>query len=196
VCHLFVDADADPNVAMNLLIDGKLSRPGVCNALETLLVHQKIADVFLPRAGEYLREKGVELRGCEKTREILSYANKATEEDYEAEYLSLILAIKVVSNVDEAVSHIHKYGSDHTDVIVTNNLRHSQQFVKEINSSVVMVNASSRFSDGGELGLGAEIGISTTKLHAYGPMGLEALTTKKFVIMGNGQTRHNLHLNS
>ena len=196
VCHLYVEADADPDIAMNLLIDGKLSRPGVCNALETLLVHEKIADVFLPRAGEYLREKGVELRGCEKSREILSYANTATEEDYEAEYLSLILAIKVVSNVDEAVSHIHKYGSDHTDVIVTNNLRNSQRFVKEINSSVVMVNASSRFSDGGELGLGAEIGISTTKLHAYGPMGLEALTTKKFVIMGNGQTRHNLHLNS
>ncbi len=195
VCHLYVDADADPDVAMNLLIDGKLSRPGVCNALETLLVHDQIADIFLPRAGEYLRKKGVELRGCEATKKIIPYANDATEEDYEAEFLAMILAIKVVRDIDEAVAHIHKYGSDHTDVIATNNLSNSQQFIKEINSSVVMVNASSRFSDGGELGLGAEIGISTTKLHAFGPMGLEALTTKKFVIMGNGQTRHNLHIN-
>ncbi|MBD3290149.1 glutamate-5-semialdehyde dehydrogenase [candidate division KSB1 bacterium] len=195
VCHMYVDADADEEVAMNLLIDGKLSRPGVCNALETMLVHQDVAETFLPQAGEYLREKGVELRGCERTRKIVPYANDATEEDYEAEFLSLILTVKVVSDLDEAVSHIHRYGSDHTEVIVTNNLANTQRFIKEINSSVVMVNASSRFSDGGELGLGAEIGISTTKLHAYGPMGLEALTTKKFVIMGSGQTRHNLHLN-
>lgn len=195
VCHLYVDADADPDIAMNLLIDGKLSRPGVCNALETMLVHEKMAHNFLQTAGAYLREKGVELRGCEKSKKIIPYAHDATEEDYEAEYLAKILAIKVVSNIDEAITHIHKYGSDHTDVIVTNNLSNSQRFIKEINSSVVMVNASSRFSDGGELGLGAEIGISTTKLHAYGPMGLDALTTKKFVIMGNGQTRHSLHLN-
>ncbi|MCX7798231.1 MAG: glutamate-5-semialdehyde dehydrogenase [Melioribacter sp.] len=194
VCHLYVDKDADFNIALRLLIDGKTSRPAVCNALETMLVHKDIAEKFLPLAGETLRKKNVEIRGCDVTRKILPYAIPATEEDYYAEYLALIIAVKVVENYEEAVLHIEKYGSNHTEVIVTNNLQTSQNFIKDIDSSSVMVNASSRFADGGELGLGAEIGISTSKLHAYGPMGLEALTTKKFIVIGNGQTRHKVDL--
>ena len=190
VCHLYVDKDADPEMAVNILIDGKTSRPGVCNALETLLVHKDIAEKFLPIAGKAMDNKHVEIRGCENTRKILKNAAAATEEDYYAEYLALIIAAKVVNNYEEAVEHIKQYGSNHTDVIVTNNLKTSEMFVRDVNSSSVMVNASSRFADGGEMGLGAEIGISTTKLHSYGPMGLEALTTKKFVVIGEGQTRH------
>jgi len=194
VCHLYVDKDANPGMAINLLIDGKTSRPGVCNALETLLVHQDIADTFLPKAASVLKKKGVEMRGCPETRKIVPDVIPATEDDYYAEYLALIIAIRVVKNYDEAISHIEKYGSEHTDVIVTDSLKTSQAFIRDVNSSVVAVNASSRFSDGGELGLGAEIGISTTKLHAFGPMGLEALTTRKFVVMGDGQTRHNVEM--
>lgn len=193
VCHIYIDKDADVETAINLLIDGKTSRPGVCNALETMLVHKNIANKFLPRAFEEMKNKNVEIRGCEKTKSILPEITFANAEDFGKEFLALIIASKVVEGYDEAVSHIEKYGSNHTDVIVTNNLQTSQNFIRDINSSSVMVNASSRFADGGELGLGAEIGISTTKLHAYGPMGLEALTTKKFIVLGEGQTRHKMN---
>ncbi len=190
VCHIFVDKTADEKIAMDLLADGKLSRPGVCNALETMLVHKDIAASFLPKAGKYLSENNVEIRGCSETLKFIPSAKIATEDDYAAEFLDLIIAVRVVNGFDEAVDHIQKYASDHTEVIVTNDYNSSQRFISEINSSVVLVNASSRFSDGGQLGLGAEIGISTTKLHAYGPMGIESLTTKKFVVFGEGQSRH------
>ena len=193
VCHLYVDKDADLEMAVNLLIDGKTSRPGVCNALETFLVHKDIAEQFLTIACAALSEKGVEIRGCSKTKAIFPNAVLASEEDYDNEYLALIISAKIVDNFEEAVNHIAIHGSNHTEVIVTNNLRTSQQFIRDVNSSSVMVNASSRFADGGEMGLGAEIGISTTKLHAYGPMGLEALTTRKFVVIGDGQTRHKVN---
>ncbi len=189
VCHQYVDKDADVDMAINLLLDGKLSRPGVCNALETLLVHREIAQQYLPRAAHLLRNNGVEIRGCERTRQIVSDIHKAREKDYSTEYLSLIISIKIVDHLDDAVAHLERFSSDHTEVIVTNNYSNAQRFLNQVNASVVMVNASSRFSDGGQFGLGAEIGISTTKLHAYGPMGLEALTTKKFIVLGEGQTR-------
>jgi len=192
VCHLYIDKDADLDIALRLLIDGKTSRPGVCNALETILVHKDIAEKFLPLALNAMKNKGVEIRGDEKTKSIIPEAVPAKAEDFGCEFLSLIIASKVVNSYDEAVAHIEEFGSNHTDVIVTNNLQTSQRFIRDVNSSSVMVNASSRFADGGELGLGAEIGISTTKLHAYGPMGLEALTTKKFVVTGEGQTRSKL----
>lgn len=190
VCHLYVDAQANLDTAIDLLIDGKTSRPGVCNALETLLVHQAVAEQFLPMAGKALGARGVTLRGCPQTQALLPTAEAATEADYDAEYLDLLLAVRVVQDFDEALAHIDRYSSDHTDVIVTEDLTNARRFMRAVGSAVVLVNASSRFSDGGELGLGAEIGISTTKLHAYGPMGLDALTTRKFVVMGEGQTRH------
>ncbi len=192
ICHLYVDEYANLDMALNLLIDGKLSRPGVCNALETLLVNEKVASLFLKRAGEMLQRQGVEIRGCKRTLQILSNSQIATEDDYATEYLGLIISVKVVKDLDEAIAHIEQFGSDHTEVIVTDHLPNAQRFIREVDSSVVAVNASSRFSDGGELGLGAEIGISTTRLHAYGPMGIEALTTQKFVVFGEGQTRHDL----
>ena len=190
VCHLVVDKAADLAIALDLLIDGKTSRPGVCNALETLLVHQDVAEVFLPDAYRALTHLGVELRGCDRTDAILPTVAAATDDDYAAEFLDLIIAVRVVNDLDEALGHIVRFGSNHTEVIVTNDLPTARRFTREVDASVVLVNASSRFSDGGELGLGAEIGISTTKLHAYGPMGLEALTTQKFVVMGAGETRH------
>jgi glutamate-5-semialdehyde dehydrogenase len=195
VCHLYVDRAADLGVAEDLLVDGKTSRPSVCNALETMLVHEDAAEAFLPRAHERLAEAGVEVRGCERTRSILDGAGsgsvgEATNDDYEAEYLDLTLAVRVVPSGEAAMNHIAAYGSNHTEVIATDDLPAARRFVRSVDASVVLVNASSRFSDGGELGLGAEIGISTTKLHAYGPMGLEALTTQKFVVYGQGETRH------
>ena len=189
VCHIFVDAQADVDMAVNICFNAKVQRPGVCNAVETLLVHKDIAREFLPRVAEKLQKAGVVLRGCEKTRSILKNIEAATENDWPAEYLDLILAVKVVENIDEAIAHIEKYGSLHTESIITNDYNNSQRFLNEVNSSTVLVNASTRFSDGFELGLGAEIGISTTKLHAFGPMGLEELTTTKFIIYGNGQVR-------
>lgn len=192
VCHLFVDEGADFDIALRLILDGKTSRPGVCNALETLLVHEAVAADFLPKAGEVLRRHGVEIRACARTRALLPDALEATEEDYFAEYLALVIAVRVVDDLDAALDHIARYGSNHTEVIVTESLGRARRFTREVDASVVLVNASSRFSDGGQLGLGAEIGISTTKLHAYGPMGLEALTTRKFVVMGEGQTRHDV----
>jgi glutamate-5-semialdehyde dehydrogenase len=190
VCHLFVDDSADIALAVNLLIDGKVSRPSACNSLETLLVHEAIAPQFLPLAAAALRARGVELRGDAATQALLPDVLPATEDDYAAEYLDLILAIRVVPDINAAIAHIQQYTSDHTEVIATGNPAHGEAFVHALRSAVVMVNASSRFSDGGELGLGAEIGISTTRLHSYGPMGLEALTVERFVVRGEGQVRH------
>ncbi len=190
VCHLFVDAGADRKVALDLLVDGKVSRPAACNALETLLVHRDAAADFLPAAVAALRRHGVEVRGDAATRALVADVAPAGDDDYAAEFLDLIIAVKVVDSLDEAIAHIRRYGSDHTEVIATQDAAHAEAFVHALRSAVVMVNASSRFSDGGELGLGAEIGISTTRLHSYGPMGLEALTVERFVVHGQGQVRH------
>ena len=190
VCHLYVDRAADLRLALALLIDGKTTRPGVCNALETLLVHADIADQFLPMAAAALQEHHVELRGCESSRQLVPGMRAATDEDYAAEFLDLILAVRIVDDLDDALAHIRRYGSDHTEVIATADEAAAQRFVHALRSAVVMINASSRFSDGGQLGLGAEIGISTTRLHAYGPMGAESLTIERFVVRGAGQVRH------
>jgi glutamate-5-semialdehyde dehydrogenase len=190
VCHLFVDASADTAQALALLVDGKTTRPGVCNALETLLVHRDAADAFLPRAAQALRARGVEIRACERSRAIVADLAVATDDDYAAEFLDLVIALRVVDNVDDAIAHIRRYGSDHTEVIATRDDAAAERFVRALRSAVVMVNASSRFSDGGELGLGAEIGISTTRLHAYGPMGAESLTIERYVVRGEGHVRH------
>lgn len=189
VCHTYVDRGADLAMAEQICMNAKVQRPGVCNAMETLLVHRDIAADFLPRITQLMIDAGVELRGCERARALCPEMLPASEEDWFAEYLDLILAVRVVDSYEQARDHIQRYGSLHTEVIVTNDYRCSQQFLREINSSVVMVNASSRFSDGNQLGLGAEIGISTTKLHSFGPMGLEDLTTRKFVVLGEGQVR-------
>jgi glutamate-5-semialdehyde dehydrogenase len=192
VCHLYVDKSADADLALDLLIDGKVSRPSACNSLETLLVHKDMAASFLPRAAEALSAHKVEMRGCERTRALLPGIAAASSEDYAAEYLDLIIAIRVVDDLDSALAHIRQYGSDHTEVIATADPDAAQQFVSALRCAVVMVNTSSRFSDGGELGLGAEIGISTTRLHAYGPMGIDALTIERYVLRGEGQVRHGL----
>jgi len=189
VCHVFVDETAELEMAVRICMNAKVQRPGVCNALETLLVHREIAPRFLPLLAEQYRQAGVTLRGCPVTQEILPGVATATEADWHAEYLDLILAVKVVEDLDAAMDHIRRYGSLHTEAIVTSDYGRAQRFLQEVQSSTVLVNASTRFSDGFELGLGAEIGISTTKLHAYGPMGLEELTTSKFIIYGNGQVR-------
>ncbi|WHL20323.1 glutamate-5-semialdehyde dehydrogenase [Stenotrophomonas acidaminiphila] len=189
VCHLYVDDSADLQLALGLLLDGKVSRPAACNSLETLLVHADIAPRFLPLAADALRARGVELRGDAATRALVAGVAPADEADYAAEYLDLILAVRVVDSLDAAIAHIRRHTSDHTEVIATGDPAHADAFVHALRSAVVMVNASSRFSDGGELGLGAEIGISTTRLHAYGPMGLEALTVERFVVRGEGQVR-------
>jgi glutamate-5-semialdehyde dehydrogenase len=189
VCHVFVDATAEPEMAVNIAYNAKVQRPGVCNAMETLLVHEAAAAAVLPLIAEKLQKAGVELRGCARTRRILPQIKEATEEDWYAEYLDLILAIRVVADIDAAIAHIARYGSQHTEAIVTSDYAHAQRFLNEVASSTVLVNASTRFSDGYELGLGAEIGISTTKLHAFGPMGVEDLTTTKFIIYGDGQIR-------
>jgi glutamate-5-semialdehyde dehydrogenase len=189
VCHIFVDESADFSMAEDIVINAKVQRPGVCNALETLLVHKDIASDFLPSMIQKLQDKGVEIRGCPRVLQTVPSVKQANEEDWYKEYLDLILSVKVVDGLDEAISHITRYGSLHTEAIVTSNYGNSQRFLKEVNSSVVLVNASTRFNDGNQLGLGAEIGISTTKLHAFGPMGLEELTTCKFIVYGNGQIR-------
>lgn len=190
VCHLYVHADADPALALDLLLDGKVSRPGVCNALETLLVDAAIAEAFLPRAVAMLRERGVELRGDARSRALVGDMGAAGDDDYAAEFLDLVLAVKVVDGMEGAIAHIRRFGSDHTEVIATRSDAAAARFVQALRSAVVVVNASSRFSDGGQLGLGAEIGISTTRLHSYGPMGAESLTIERFVVRGEGQTRH------
>lgn len=189
VCHLFIDKYADLNKALDILLNGKTQRPSACNAIETLLVHKDIAAKFLPLAAKALAEKSVVVHACEHSLSYFSDGKLATEDDFHAEYLAQEIAIKVVDGFDQAIAHINEYTSDHTEVIVSQDISRTQSFVRQINSSVVMVNASSRFSDGGQLGLGAEIGISTSKLHAYGPMGLNSLTTEKFVVYGDGQVR-------
>ena len=189
VCHVFVDESADMEMAADICFNAKVQRPGVCNSMETLLVHRNIAVSFLPAIYEKYKAAGVELRGCERTRQILKDIKAATEEDWSAEYLDLILAVRVVDDMDKAIDHINRYGSLHTESIVTKDYANAQRFLREVNSSTVVVNASTRFSDGHQLGLGSEIGISTTKIHAFGPMGLEELTTQKFIIYGDGQIR-------
>jgi glutamate-5-semialdehyde dehydrogenase len=184
-----VDEDADPDMAEEICFNAKVQRPGVCNAMETLLVHRSIAQAFFPKMAERLVRAGVEIRGCPETCNILPQAKKAEEADWPEEYLDLILAVRVVEDMDQAISHISTYGSKHTEAIVTRDYKRAKRFVREVDSSVVLVNASTRFNDGGELGLGAEIGISTSKLHAFGPMGVEELTTTKFVVFGDGQIR-------
>jgi glutamate-5-semialdehyde dehydrogenase len=189
VCHIFVDESADFEMAERICVNAKVQRPAVCNAMETLLVHEKVAKQFLPRVAESLQQKGVELRGCRETLEILPHIKLAQPRDWDEEYLDLILSLKVVGNIDEAIEHIGSHGTMHTESIITSNYERAQRFLRDVNSSCVFVNASTRFSDGHQLGLGAEIGISTTKLHAFGPMGLEELTTTKFIALGNGQIR-------
>jgi len=189
VCHVYVDRSADMNMAADICLNSKAQRPGVCNAMETMLVHEAIAADFLPVVEKRLRAAGVEIRGCEKTRRILPDVAPASEADWPAEYLDLILAVKVVEDMDAAMNHIAKYGSKHTETIVTSSYERARRFLREVDSSVVLVNASTRFNDGGQLGLGAEMGISTSKLHAFGPMGIRELTTTKFVVYGNGQVR-------
>ena len=189
VCHLFVDASADMEMAINIAMNGKTQRPGVCNALECLLVHRAIAPDFLPRAAAALAGAGVELRGCPRVTAILPGCKPAVDSDWGMEFLDLILAVKVVDDMDAAMDHIVRYGSQHTENIVTSDYANAQRWLRQVDASAVMVNASTRFNDGGQFGLGAEIGISTTKLHAYGPMGLKELTTKKFIVYGDGQVR-------
>lgn len=189
VCHVYVDEGADFEMASDICFNAKVQRPGVCNAMETLLVHKSVANEFLPIMEKRFAEAGVELRGCPKTLAVIPDAKAATEEDWPAEYLDLVLAVKVAEDMEEAVNHIAKYSSDHTESIVTSDYARARRFVRDVDSSAVLVNASPRFNDGNQLGLGAEIGISTSKLHAFGPMGLEELTTTKFVVFGDGQIR-------
>ncbi|HQA60341.1 MAG TPA: glutamate-5-semialdehyde dehydrogenase, partial [Tepidanaerobacteraceae bacterium] len=188
-CHLYIDETADLEMAKNILINAKTNRPSVCNAAETLLVHEKIAADFLPGALDELKELGVEIRACERTLNIYPDAKSATEEDWSTEYLDLILAVKIVDSIEEAIAHINRYGTSHSEAIVTKDYERANQFLARVDAACVYVNASTRFTDGGEFGMGAEIGISTQKLHARGPMGLEELTTVKYLIMGSGQIR-------
>jgi glutamate-5-semialdehyde dehydrogenase len=189
ICHVFIDAHADPVKAFDIAMNAKTQRYGTCNTMETLLVDETVADMILPRLAAAYREKGVELRGCARTLDILPDANAATAADWDTEYLAPILAIRIVSGLDEAIDHIAAHGSAHTDAIVTEDYSHARRFIREVDSSSVMVNASTRFADGFEYGLGAEIGISTDKFHARGPVGLEGLTSVKFVVLGSGQVR-------
>ncbi|MDI1472453.1 MAG: glutamate-5-semialdehyde dehydrogenase [Thermodesulfovibrio sp.] len=189
VCHVFVDRDADLKMAEEICFNAKVQRPATCNAMETMLVDETIAKKFLPKMLKRLEKAGVEIRGCSKTKEIYSHVKEVQEEDYYKEYLDLILNVKVVKDMDEAIEHITKYGSAHSDAIVTTNYEKAMRFLREVDSSAVFVNASTRLNDGYQFGLGAEIGISTDKIHARGPMGLEELTCTKFIVFGNGQLR-------
>lgn len=189
VCHVYVDEGADLKMAEDICFNAKVQRPGVCNAMETMLVHKSAAQNFLPYMAKRFLKAGVEIRGCLETCRILPEIVEAVQDDWPAEYLDLIIAVKVVEDMDQAVSHISKHGSSHTEAIITSDYKRARRFVQEVDSSVVLVNASTRFNDGGQLGLGAEIGISTSKLHAFGPMGVDELTTTKFVVFGNGQIR-------
>jgi glutamate-5-semialdehyde dehydrogenase len=188
-CHVFVDEGADLEMAVAIVINAKTQRPGVCNAAETLLVHRAVADVFLPAVWTPLSERGVTLRADEAARAILPEAEAATEDDWRTEYLDLVLAVRVVDGLDEAIDHINRYGSHHSDAIVTRDYERGRRFQREVDSAAVYINASTRFTDGAQFGMGAEIGISTQKLHARGPMSLPELTSTKFVIYGDGQVR-------
>ena len=189
ICHVYVDAEADLGMAEQIAVNAKVQRPGVCNAMETLLVHADVAAQFLPRAGARLGAAGVELRGCERTRSSLPDAKPATEEDWRTEYLDLILSVKVVDSLDDAVAFVNEHGTGHSDAIVTDSYANAARFQAEVDSAAVYVNASTRFTDGYEFGFGAEVGISTNRLHARGPMGLRELTTYKYLINGSGQIR-------
>jgi glutamate-5-semialdehyde dehydrogenase len=189
VCHIFVDKSANLLMARNVCLNAKVQKPATCNAMETLLVHEAVAETFLPNMAKELIEHGVALRGCPRTVSIVDGIGQATEQDWREEYLDLTLSVRVVRNVDEAISHIATYGSNHTDAIITEDYSNAWKFLRQVNSSLVLVNASTRLNDGYQLGLGAEMGISTTKLHAFGPMGLEELTVAKFVAFGDGQVR-------
>jgi glutamate-5-semialdehyde dehydrogenase len=188
-CHVYVDSYGDLDMAERIVINAKTSRPGVCNAEEKLLVHKSVADEFIPRITKSLKEHGVEVRGCERAAELSDAIIPATDTDWYTEYLDYIIAVKVVDSIDEAIAHINKYGTKHSEAIITENYSNSQKFLSEIDAAAVYINASTRFTDGSEFGLGAEIGISTQKLHARGPMGLKELTSTKYIIYGNGQTR-------
>ncbi|MGB1061188.1 MAG: glutamate-5-semialdehyde dehydrogenase, partial [Ketobacter sp.] len=189
ICHVYIDIEADPDKAIKIALNAKTHRYGVCNAMETLLVHDQIADLILPKLAALYAEKGVELRGCAKTQSIISCV-AASEDDWSTEYLAPILAIRVVDNIDAAIDHINTYSSQHTESIVTENYTLARRFLTEVDSSSVMVNASTRFADGFEYGLGAEIGISTDKIHARGPVGLEGLTSQKYIVLGDGHIRN------
>jgi glutamate-5-semialdehyde dehydrogenase len=189
VCHTYVDIGADLKMAEDISFNAKVQRPGVCNAMETLLVHKEVAEKFLPQMIKRYKEAGVEIRGCAETKNIVPDILDATEEDWYTEYLDLILSVRVVKDIDEAIDHIMTYGSHHSDAIVTEDYSRSMRFLNEVDSAAVYVNASTRFTDGNEFGLGAELGISTQKLHSRGPMGLEDLTSQKYIIFGNGQIR-------
>jgi glutamate-5-semialdehyde dehydrogenase len=189
VCHVYVDKFADRDMAVDICYNAKVQRPAVCNAMETMLVHEAVAADFLPVMAERFRDAGVEIRGCPRTLALIRDGKPARDEDWPAEFNDLILAVKIVDHMDEALDHIERHGSNHTEAIVTKDYQRAQRFLDEVDSSVVLVNASTRFNDGNQLGLGAEIGINTSKLHAFGPMGLEELTTQKFIVYGDGQTR-------
>ncbi len=189
VCHIYVDSEVSLEVAERICMNAKVQRPAVCNAMETLLVHEDTAPTFLPSMIAKLQRAGVEIRGCDRTRALVPGVKPASEVDWTTEYLDLILSVRVVKEMNDAIDHIDRYGSHHTEAIVTSNYQRAREFVDQVDSSAVLVNASTRFNDGGELGLGAEIGISTSKIHAFGPMGLEELTTTKFVVFGDGQIR-------
>lgn len=188
-CHVYVDQVADLEMADRIVVNSKCQRLGVCNACESLLVHQAVADEFLPRVGRTLQEQGIEIRGCEKTCKLVEQAVSASDEDYRTEYLGPIISVKIVESIDDAVRHINQYGSGHTDAIVTDSLAAARRFVQDVDSAAVLVNASTRFNDGAQFGLGAEIGISTDKFHARGPCGLKELTSYKYVVYGSGQIR-------
>jgi glutamate-5-semialdehyde dehydrogenase len=189
ICHTYVDEHADLTMAQRICFNAKVQRPGVCNAMENMLVHVAVAPKFLPLMIRAFRQAGVEIRGCERTRHVVPDISPATEEDWRTEYLDLILAVKVIDSLDEAIEFINRYGSGHSDAIVTEHLAHARRFLAEVDSAAVYVNASTRFTDGYEFGFGAEVGISTNRLHARGPMGLRELTTYKYVVYGNGQVR-------
>ena len=189
VCHAFIDSDAEQDMAVSIVVNGKTHRPGVCNALEGVLVHEACATEMLPVLAKALKDKGVQVLGCPKSCAISDIVEPAAEEDWGKEFLDLILVVKIVSDMDEAMDYIAEHGSLHTETIITGSYKRSQRFLREVDASAVMVNASTRFNDGGQFGLGAEIGISTTKLHAYGPMGLKELTTQKFIVFGQGEIR-------
>ncbi len=189
ICHVFIDRDADREKALNIAFNAKTHRYGTCNTMETLLVDEKIAEFVLPTLAAKYQQEGVELRGCGVTQRLLNDIQAATEEDWSTEYLAPVLSVKIVSGIDEAIVHINQYGSHHTDAIVTENYTRGRQFITEVDSSSVMINASTRFADGFEYGLGAEIGISTDKIHARGPVGLEGLTSQKYVVFGDGHIR-------
>lgn len=188
-CHVYVDRDADLDMARDIVINAKCQRPGVCNAIESLLVHRDVAGVFLPGALQALKEAGVKVRGCSYTRKEADWVKPATEEDYATEYLDLVISVKVVDGMDEALEHIYRYGTRHSEAIVTENYTRGMRFLKEVDAAAVYINASTRFTDGFQYGFGAEIGISTQKLHARGPMGLKELTTIKYIVFGTGQIR-------